>query len=115
MSVGGMRHKLKLQSPTRASDGGGGASVSFTTIDTVFGSISPESGRERYFAQKLDSPITHTITIRFRRDVSNVTRVVYDYYRQGKKYTRSFNVKSVINRDTKDRYLDLLCEEGVAI
>jgi SPP1 family predicted phage head-tail adaptor len=114
MSIGGMRHKLKLQSSTRTSDGGGGASIVFNTFSTVFGSITPQAGSERFFGQQVESRVTHVITIRFRRDISSDHRIVYDYYRKGKKYSRTFNIKSVINRDTKDRYIDLLCEEGVA-
>ncbi len=114
MSVGAMRHRLKLQSTTRASDGGGGARKSYSTIATVFGSIKPQTGSERFFGDKLEGVVTHIITIRFRRGVTHANRIVYEHIRSGQKYTRTFNVKRVINTDTKDRFLELLCQEGVA-
>ena len=114
MSIGSMRHRLKLQSTTRTSDGGGGASKSYSTVATVFGSIKPQSGSERFFGDQLEGVVTHIITIRFRRGITHANRIVYEYIRSGQKYTRTFNVKRVINKDTKDRFLELLCQEGVA-
>ena len=114
MSVGGMRHKLKIQSTSRIADGGGGSSTTFSTVANVFGNIKPQSGSERFFGEQLEGRVTHIITIRFRRGVSHANRVVYEHFRSGQKYTRIFNVKRVINPDTKDRFLELLCEEGVA-
>ena len=114
MSIGGMRHKLKIQSTTRTSDDGGGASRTYANVATVFGSIEPESGSERFFGDQLEGVVTHIITIRFRRGITHANRIVYEYIRSGQKYTRIFNVKRVINKDTKDKFLELLCQEGVA-
>lgn len=114
MSIGRMRHKVKIQKQTRTADGGGTQAVTFSDLDTVFASIEPKAGSERLFGDQLEERVTHVITIRFRRDVTFKNRLVYEFFRDGNKYTRTFNIKRVINRDTRDRYLDILVEEGVA-
>ena len=114
VSIGKMRHKLKLQTRTRTADGGGGAASTWSTSTNIFGNIQPRTGSERFFGEQLEERKSHIITIRHRRDVTHANRLVYEYWVQGKKYTRTFNVQRTINRDSRDRFLDILCEEGVA-
>ena len=113
-TLGKMRQRLKIQYQTRTADGGGSENVTWTDSVTVFGFIQPQTGAERLFGDQLEERITHLITIRFRRDISHKNRLVYEFFRANKKHTRIFNVKRVINRDTADKYSDILCEEGVA-
>lgn len=112
--LGKMRQKLKLQTQTRTADGGGSEAVAWSTSTSIMGYIQPKSGGERLFGDQLEERITHIITIRHRRDVSHKNRLVYEYYQKGIKYTRIFNVRRTINRDSKDKFLDIMCEEGVA-
>ena len=114
VSIGKMRHKLKLQTRTRTADGGGGAASAWSTSANIFGNIQPKSGTERFFGEQLEESISHVITIRHRRDVTHKNRLVYEHWVQGKKYTRTFNVRRVLNTDSRDRFLDVLCDEGVA-
>jgi len=112
--LGKMRQKLKLQTQTRTADGGGSEAVEWSTSTSIMGYIQPKSGGGRLFGDQLEERITHIITIRHRRDVSHKNRLVYEYYQKGIKYTRIFNVRRTINRDSKDKFLDIMCEEGVA-
>ena len=115
MAVGKMRHRLQLQSKTTTSDGGGSAAVTtWTTFATVYGQISPQSGGERLFGDQLEEPITHIITLRFRRDLSFNNRIKYTYRNGDATNTRIFNIKRIINVDTRDKYLTVQCVEGVA-
>jgi len=109
-----MRQKLFLQTQTRTADGGGSEAVTWSTSATVMGWIQPKSGGERLFGDQLEERITHIITIRHRKDVSHRNRLVYEYKENGITYTRIFNVRRTINRDSKDRFIDIMCEEGVA-
>lgn len=110
-----MRQRVSLQSKSVTSDGGGSAAVTdWTTFATVYASIDPQSGQERLFGDQLQEPITHKITIRFRRDVNFGNRIVYTANFAGSTYTRTFNIKRVINVETKNKYTELLCVEGVA-
>ena len=42
MSIGNMRNRLELQAATRTSDQGGGSSIAWTKVATVFASITPQ-------------------------------------------------------------------------
>ena len=112
--IGSMRHQVKIQSQSRSADGGGSSAVSYSDVATVNASIKPLSGGDRLFGDQIEERITHMITIRFRRDVSYKNRLKYDFADGGVNYSRIFNIKRVINRDTRNRFLDILCEEGVA-
>lgn len=115
MPIGKMRHKLDLQVKVLTEDGGGSSSVSsYSTFATVFGSITPKSGGERMFGDQLQEPITHIIRIRFRRDISFKNRIQYKFTNDGISVTRVFNIKRVINVDNRDRYIEIMCVEGVA-
>ncbi len=115
MAVGRMRQKVQLQSKTTSNDGGGSAAITtWTTFATVFASIEPQSGAERLFGDQLQEPITHKITVRYRRDLTFKNRIVYSFTNQEVTNTRYFNIRRVINVDNRDKFLELLCVEGVA-
>ena len=115
MAVGKMRQSIQLQSKTTSSDGGGSAAVTtWTTFATVFGSIDPKSGQENLFGDQLQEPITHLITLRYRTDLTFNNRLKYEYTNSGFSNTRVFNIKRVINSGTKNKFLEVLCVEGVA-
>ena len=114
MSVGKMKHRLTIQSPSRTPDGGGGDAVSFQDVDTVWGRIVGKSGSETFFGDQLEGRSTYEITIRFRRGITNKDRLLYSFEVKGKAYSRIFNINRVQNKDEQDRYLVLYCTEGVA-
>lgn len=106
-SIGKMRYPLQLQSPTATRDTGGGVTESYTTLKTIFGSIKPVSGQERYRQGKLQESVTHEIIVRHRSDISTNYRLVYD--------SRNFNIRNIRNIDERNRFMLLLCTEGEAI
>ncbi len=112
--IGAMRHQVTIQSQTGSADGGGSSNLSYSNVATVNASIKPMSGGDRLFGDQIEERITHMITIRFRRDVTYKNRIKYSFADSGTSYSRIFNIRRVINRDTRNRFLDILCEEGVA-
>ena len=114
MAIGKLRHKLHIQTQTRTSDGGGSQAVSYSDSFSVFGSIMPKTGSERVFGDQLEERVTHIITTRFSRKITFKNRIEYRFNRDGENFSRIFNIKRVINKNTRDRYLEILCEEGVA-
>lgn len=114
MPVGRMRQRVQLQSKVTSADGGGSQIIAWSTFATVYASIEPQSGQERLFGDQLQEPITHKITVRYRRDLTFKNRLVYSFTNQGVSNTRYFNIRRVINVDNRDKYLELLCVEGVA-
>jgi len=104
--VGQLRHQITLQGQGSTRDTGGGISAGFTTIATVYADIKPKSGKEVYKQGKLIGSVSHEITVRYRTDISNGSRI--------KIANKLFNIRAIINVDERDRFLKLLCEEGVA-
>ena len=109
-----MRQRVQLQSKVTSADGGGSQAITWSTFATVYASIEPQSGQERLFGDQLQEPITHKITVRYRRDLTFKNRLVYSFTNQGVSNTRYFNIRRVINVRNRDKYLELLCVEGVA-
>ena len=111
MSVGKLNRKLFFQTQSRTSDGGGSQSVAFSDSFSTFGSIQPKRGQETQFGDQLEERITHIITIRYRTNLSHKLRI---QYRPETGTTRTFNIKRVLSKDDRKRYLDIMVIEGVA-
>ncbi len=107
--LGALRHRLALEAERPAGDGGGGQGDPWAdpvAVATVWGRVEPLRGGERLRALQLEERVTHRVTIRHRPGVTPAMRVRFG--------ARLFNIRAVINRDERDRFLELLCEEGVA-
>lgn len=108
--IGHFRHRITFQEQVETPDGGGGYDLSWQNIaemPTVWARIIPLSGSERLAAQRLESRITHRIRIRYRAGITPDLRAAFK--------GRTFNIRAVINVEEKNRFLDLLAEEGVAV
>lgn len=109
MRIGEFRSRVTLQRESRVADGGGGFANVWTDLaasPTVWARIDPLRGREVLQALKLQSPVTHRVTLRYRADVTAGMRLTVA--------GRAFNIRAAINLDERGRWLELLCEEGVA-
>lgn len=104
--IGKLRHRVILQAPNETADGAGGWTLTWTDVATVWAAIEPLKGAERLKAQRLEASVTHKVTIRHRDGVTAKQRLKFG--------TRFFNIRAVINRGERDRFLELLAEEGVA-
>jgi len=112
MGIGAMRHKITLQRQTRVADGGGGFGVTWTDVDDVFADIKAPNGSERFFGDKIEQNISHVVTIRFRNDISQKYRIKYARTREAKTTTTYLAINAILNKDYRERYLELLCTEG---
>lgn len=109
IAEGSLRHRITIEAGSHAEDSGGGLSnpwASPTTVAKVWAAIRPLSGIERLRAQQLEEPVTHKIVLRYRADIRADHRVNFK--------GRIFNIRSVINVEERNRWLELMCEEGVA-
>ncbi|RMD64396.1 MAG: head-tail adaptor protein [Alphaproteobacteria bacterium] len=105
-AVGTLRRRVVIQSAVTAHDGGGGRTLVWRDVATVWGRIAPLGGREPVQAMRLEGRLGHRITIRYRSGITPDMRV-----RLG---TRVLNIRAVIDPDERRRRLVLICEEGVA-
>jgi SPP1 family predicted phage head-tail adaptor len=106
MSLGKMRHRIKIQSRDTTSDGAGGYSSSWDEFDEIWAYMKPASARENFKGMQIAEEKSYEFTIRYQSGISAGQRLKYG--------SRLFNIKSVLNRDERNRYLDILAEEGVA-
>ncbi len=108
--VGALRHRLVIEAERPAGDGGGGQGAdpwaNPITVATVWGKIVPLTGAETSRAARLEARVTHRITIRWRPGILAQYRIKFG--------GRVFNIRSIINRDERNRVLEILAEEGVA-
>ena len=96
-----------LQYQKGVDDGGGSLDYEWRDREAVFAEVRPlSSGGERFYGQQLEETLTHMITMRWRDNIDHKLRIVYD--------KRYFKIVRVVDKDERRRYLQILCEEGVA-
>jgi len=106
--IGALRQRLTIEVPVSTSDGGGGAVLAWSPVATVWGRVRAVRGAEASRAMRLESHVSHRITIRYRGTVTARHRIVLG--------TRVFNVRAVLDgADERKRFLTILAEEGVAV
>ena len=76
--LGKFRHFITLQGQGTSRDAGGGISSGFSTIASVYANVVPKSGKEVYKQGKLIGSVTHEITIRYRTDITNASRISFN-------------------------------------
>lgn len=64
-SIGRMRDRVTIQKETPAEDQAGGATTTWTDVDTVWANVSPISASTRIQTLAQAMSITHKITIRY--------------------------------------------------
>ena len=106
-SIGKMRYRVKVERATNTRDAGGGLSQTFSPVTTIFANIKPKNTNSIYRQGILQEKVTHEITISYMKNIDTNSKITYG--------TRQFAVNGIINVDERDRFLTLLCEEGVAI
>lgn len=107
MTAGQLRERVTIQQAVETPDGGGGSSIDWQDVATVWAEVRPLSGRERLQAQQLESAVNYRIRIRFRSDITAGMRLVWR--------DQVMNIRAVYNEDQKRAYLTLDCESGVAV
>jgi len=107
--IGTLRHRITFEQETRADDGGGGSASTWANIfgiPTVWARVEPLSGREVLFGQQMQASVTHRITLRHKPEVTEAMRINFG--------GRLFNIRSIRHIEERDRWTELLAEEGVA-
>lgn len=90
------------------SDGQGGSTESWVDIPEipeVWAKIRPRSSKERYFSQQTQPITSHEIIIRWRDDLNERMRIVYE--------GRIFQIKGKFREDEERWFVFIDAEEGV--
>lgn len=112
MRSGRLRHRVTLEDPNRIRDSMGGwkEDGTWSEVETVFASIEPLRGSERYDAQRLNPELSHTIIMRYIALLTPRMRVKYDDPDEGLRY---FKIESLVDMREERRELHLMCSEEV--
>jgi SPP1 family predicted phage head-tail adaptor len=106
--AGRRRHKLTLQSRAEALDAYGEATVTYTDLSSVWGSLEAVSGRERVESQQVQADVSHRIRIRYAAAYSGLTpkdRVLYG--------SRVFDIVAVVDKTGRDKEIEITALEQV--
>ena len=101
-TIGAMRERLDLEQPIRTHDGGGGASVTWDVLATVWAAVRTLTGDERLRHDQVSGRLTHEVWIRHRAGVLPAMR-----FRDA---ARIYEIVAVIGTPDR-RHLQCLCEE----
>lgn len=107
MAAGPMRARVVFERAATAPDGAGGRSVSWGALWACRGKFTPERGRERLAAGRVEASLAGVLRIRscvIARDVSEADRVLID--------DEVFQIRSISNPDQRNKYLEMSVERG---
>jgi SPP1 family predicted phage head-tail adaptor len=102
-SIGALRHRLVLETPVRSSDGGGGATVTWSPVAEVWAQIIAVGGKETVVAEALAGRVSHEIVIRYRAGVVPAMRLRWG--------GRIFEILAVFDPEERGRVLHCHCRE----
>lgn len=101
--IGELRERLTFEAPSRVSDGGGGAAVTWTEVAAVWARIRPRSGDESFALDRVAGRLSHEIVIRYRSDVTLAMR-----FRSG---THVYDIRAAFDPDGRQHWLQCIAEE----
>ena len=107
IGVGSFRYEFGIYRRSTTDDGMGGQDPEWVLEDTQRGALIPMSAGQRFQAQKLEMTVTHKIVMRWSNliTVDADLKLVHD--------GREFNIRGVLNVEERDRFIEIMADEGV--
>jgi len=102
--IGDLRHRITIESLTLAGDGQGGSSETWATFATVWASVEPVKGGERFFSEQIQYQRTHKIIIRHLTGINSTMRISFD--------GRTFQIKAIRRADERKFFMLIDAEEN---
>ncbi len=97
-----MKKRITIQQATISYDEIGGQIVSWQDLATIWAKIEPMHNSEIFTNNKISARERAKITIRYRDDVDNNSRLLVD--------NTIFQIISIINKDKQNHSLEILAE-----
>ncbi len=104
MRAGRLRKRVIIERASTAVDEYGEEIETWATLTTVWAGVEPVSGKERIQGGQAKAITTHLIIMR-HTDITNNDRINLS--------GRIFNIESVINRDERNKELQIMAVENV--
>ena len=105
MRAGKLRHRITIQDKTVSQNDYGEEIITWTDVDTLWGSVEPLRGREYIQARQEQAAVTTRIRCRHRSSITPSMRAVHD--------GRNYEILSVINPAERNIQMELMCREDV--
>ena len=108
MQSGKLRHRVTFQSGSTAVNDFGEPTPVYSNIDTVWARVEPIAGKERYAALHTQGEVDYIITCIYQDALSTLSiddRAIWG--------SVTFDVKSVINRDERNRELQVFARRHI--
>jgi SPP1 family predicted phage head-tail adaptor len=103
ITIGELRHRVRLQALALASDGGGGYTESWSDLAEIWARVRPLTGVELTLGEQRQHRVTHEVIIRYRPGIQPGQRLIYD--------GRALYILGIVNADERNAFLALHCEE----
>lgn len=113
IGAGPLRERIAFEAREQIDDGYGNVvSGDWTLLTTVAARVEPLRGAETVQAMRLAGRQPVKITV---RRSSLTMQIAPDFRARDVRSGALYNVRSVMNPDEKNRYLEMECELGVAV
>jgi SPP1 family predicted phage head-tail adaptor len=107
MISGKLRHRVTIQQASTVEDTtSGGTYEQWTNEVTVWGQVTPASGREFWDIRKSNSEVDGKVTIRYRPGLDPTRRLLHK--------GRVLEILYIINRDERNEMLEIYYREAQA-
>ena len=111
MRAGDLNRRLKLQRVLMTADTEGVSAEAWGDVATIWAHINPASGIEVSQAAQTEEKITHTVTCRWRPDMTPKQRFLYIHPPGAP--ARIFLIHTMLDADEGRREITAMCEEIV--
>ena len=102
---GRLNKRITLQQPLSTSDGGGGFSIAWQDVATLWADIAPHRSSEPLLHDKLMLHNLHRITIRYRSDITANMRFIFG--------SRIFLIIGITNVDERKHTHEISTREEI--
>jgi len=105
MNIGRLNKRITIMKKVDTANALNQKSKGFENVKTVWASVAPVRGTERYELQKLNEEITYRVYIRWISGIRADMYIKYD--------DRIFEIQSVIDVDMERKMLEIDCVEKI--
>jgi SPP1 family predicted phage head-tail adaptor len=105
IQAGRLRHRVIIQSNTPTQNTSGEEVPSWGTFATVWASVEPQSGAEKFDPEQFYSTTTVKIRIRYLSGLTTKMRVSFD--------SKSYDIEAIIQMNTIRKEMEITAREYV--
>ena len=103
IKIGDLRHRITFEGPVKTKDEYLSEIIVWQDVVTVWASVEPLTGREYFYAHQIKNEVSHRVRVRYRTDIDVSMRINH--------LGRYFKIESMIDKEEKHEFLEILCIE----